>query len=360
MPVVLLHGPRQSGRTSLARSVAEPAGYGFLTFDADNLQAAARSDPVGFVAVLPPRMVMDEIQRIPEIFTSIKTVVDQHRMPRRFPLTGSSSVLLLPRLADCLAGRIEPQRLNPQAQCEIERRPSGFVNQLFDAGFKLSKHDRLGMDMARIGGLHALPRLLEFAAAQTTHLFNASDLAGPLQISRPTIRDYITLLERVFLLELLPPWHLRQPGRLVKTPKIHPTDTGLTSALLRVEAAALHKDRALLNQLMETLVFQKLRQQASWEADPIAFSHSRDRDDHAVDIVLERSIHALAGVEAKASGTIRESDFRGLRKLQQIAGDRLNCGVVPHDRKTTARFADDLFAVPIRSLWETKVMEPGR
>ena len=201
-------------------------------------------------------------------------------MRGRFLLTGSSNVLLLPRLADSLAACIEPQRLYPLAQCEIERRPSGFVNQLFGAGFKLSKHDRLGMDMARIGALHALPRLLEFAAAQTARLFNVSDLADPFRISRPIIRDYITLPERVFLLEQLPPWHLRQPGRLVKTPKIHLTDTGLASALLRLDAAALHKDRALLGQLLENFVFQELRRQASWEADPIAFSHFRDRDDH--------------------------------------------------------------------------------
>lgn len=138
------------------------------------------------------------------------------------------------------------------------------------------------MDMARIGALHALPRLLEFAAAQTARLFNVSDLADPFRISRPIIRDYITLPERVFLLELLPPWHLRQPGRLVKTPKMHLTDTGMASALLRLDAAALHKDRALLGQLLETFVFQELRRQASWEADPIAFSHFRDRDDHEV------------------------------------------------------------------------------
>lgn len=390
-PVVLLHGPRQCGKTSLARCVAEPQGYGYLTFDDDNLATAARTDPVGFVSDLPPRMVLDEIQRVPELFTSIKAVVDRDAMPGRFLLTGSANVLLLPRLADSLAGRMEAQRLYPLAQCEIAQRPAGFLGQLFQAGFKLAKHERLGpelaqrivaggypaalargegrrrewyraylqalvqrdvRDLARIASLDLLAKLLEYAAAQTAHLLNISELAGPFQLSRPTIRDYMTLLERVFLVESLPPWHLRQLSRLVKTPKIHLGDTGLACALLRVDAAALYKDRALLGQLLETFVFQELRRQAGGADEPVAFHHFRDRDDHEVDIVLECGA-VLAGVEVKASGTVREADFRGLRKLKEIAADRFVCGVVMYDGEVTVRFAPDLFAVPLRTLWDT-------
>ena len=391
-PVVLLHGPRQSGKTTLARTVAEPAGYGYLTFDDDNLATAARSDPAGFVADLPARMVLDEIQRVPEVFTSIKAVVDRDRMPGRFLLTGSANVLLMPKLADSLAGRIEARRLHPLAQCELERRASGFLPQLFSAGFKLSRHERLGpelaqrivaggypaalarepgrrrewyrayvqtlvqrdvRDLARIASLDALPRLLELAAGQTARLMNASELAGPFALSRPTIRDYLTLLERVFLIESLPPWHLRHLSRLVKTPKVHLADTGLASALLRLDADALHRDRGLLGQLLETFVYQELRRQAGWHAEPVAFHHFRDRDDHEVDIVLEQGAHTLAGVEVKASGTVRDADFRGLRKLREVAAERFVCGVVLYDGEVGVRFGDDLFAVPLRALWDT-------
>ena len=391
-PVVLLHGPRQCGKTTLARTVAEPAGYGYLTFDDDNLVAAAKADPVGFVADLPPRMVLDEVQRVPEIFTSIKAVVDRDRSPGRFLLTRSANVMLLPRLAESLAGRIETQRLHPLAQCELARKNSAFLDLLFSRGFKLARHERLGpelaqrivaggypaalarnpdrrrhwyrayvqtlvqrdvRDLARISSLDALPRLLELAAGQTAHLINVSALAGPFQLSRPTIRDYVTLLERVFLLETLPPWHVRHLNRLVKTPKIHLADTGLASALLRVDAPALQQDRALLGQLLETFVFQELRRQAGWQADDIAFHHFRDRDDYEVDIVLERGMQALAGVEVKASATVREADFRGLRKLRDVAGARFVCGVVLYDGEVGVSFADDLFAVPLRLLWDT-------
>ncbi|AEG94392.1 conserved hypothetical protein [Ramlibacter tataouinensis TTB310] len=389
--MVLLHGPRQSGKTSLARAVAEPAGYGYLSFDDDNLLAAARTDPVGFVADLPPRMVLDEIQRIPEIFTSLKASVDKDRRPGRFLLTGSANVLLLPALADSLAGRLEAQRLHPLAQCEIERRPGTFLHKLFGGRFAPARHQRLGLalaqrivaggypaalarsenrrrawyqayvqalvqrdvrDLARISALDALPRLLEFAAAQTARLFNLSELAGPFQLSRPTIRDYLILLERLFLLETLPPWHLRQLPRLVKTPKIHLGDTGLACALLRVDAAEVYQDRTLLGQLAETFVFQELRRQASWQPQPVAFHHFRDRDDHEVDIVLERGPQELAGVEVKASSTVREADFRGLRKLREVAGPRWRCGIVMYDGDAVLRFGPDLLAVPMAALWE--------
>jgi uncharacterized protein len=391
-PVVLLHGPRQCGKTTLARAVAEPAGYGYLSFDDDNLAAAAKADPAGFVANLPHRMVLDEIQRVPEILTSIKAQVDRDRRPGRFLLTGSANVLLLPTLADSLAGRLEAQRLHPLAQCELARQESGFLQALFSRRFPVARHERLGpelpqrivaggypaalarqpgrrrdwyrayvqtlvqrdvRDLARIGSLDAVPRLLEFAAGQTAHLLNISELAGPFQLSRPTIRDYMALLERVFLVETLPPWHVRQLNRLIKTPKVHLGDTGLASALLRVDAQALDKDRALLGQLLETFVFHELRRQASWGSEDIAFHHFRDRDDHEVDIVLEQGHAHLTGVEVKASGTVREGDFRGLRKLREIAGARFVCGVVLYDGEVSIPFAEDLFAVPLRALWDT-------
>ena len=389
-PVVLLHGPRQCGKTTLARMVCEPAGYGYLTFDDDNLRAAALADPLGFIADLPARMVLDEVQRIPEIFTSLKTVVDRDRMPGRFLLTGSANVLLLPRLADSLAGRMDLVRLHPLAQCELARRPGGFVSALFAANFKPQRHQRLGpelaerivaggfpaalarsatrrrdwyrayvetlvqrdvRDLARIASLDALPRLLQLAAAQTAHLINVSDLAGPFQLSRPTIRDYMTLLERVFLLEQLPPWHNRLMSRLIKTPKLHLVDTGLAASLLRVDAQALLRDRVLLGQFLETFVLQELRRQADAQDEAVAFHHFRDKDGVEVDIVLERGADELAGVEVKASASVNDSDFRGLRKLQTALGARFVCGVVLYDGEHVLRFGPALFALPMATLW---------
>lgn len=392
-PVVLLQGPRQCGKTTLALTVTALSGYGYLSFDDDNVVRAARADPLGFVADLPPRVVLDEIQRVPELFTSLKLAVDRDRRPGRFLLTGSADVLLLPKLADSLAGRLEVIRLHPLSQVELLQQPAGFLKALFAAEFPMQSAERMGLklaervvaggfpaalsrqparrrawyqayvqtlvqrdvrDLARIAALDVMPRLLALAAGQTAHLFNVSELAGPFGLSRPTVRDYLTLLERVFLVDVLPPWHLRHISRLVKTPKLHLADTGVAAALLRVDAPALHANRALLGQLLETFVFQELRRQASAEPGATAFYHFRNRDDHEVDIVLEQG-ERLAGVEVKASGTVRAEDFRGLRKLQEIVGERFACGVVLYDGEASLRFGPGMLALPMQNLWTAGV-----
>jgi hypothetical protein len=207
-------------------------------------------------------------------------------------------------------------------------------------------------DLARISSLDVLPRLLQLAVSQTAHLMNVAEMASPFQLSRPTIRDYVTLLERVFLLEHLPPWHSNRMSRLVKTPKLHMGDTGVTATLLGLDGGALAKDRTLLGQVLETFVFQELRRQASWNETPIAFHHFRDKDGAEVDLVLERGVSELAGIEVKASATVTEADFRGLRKLQAAAGERFVAGIILYDGESSVSFGHSLFAVPIRALWE--------
>ncbi len=180
---------------------------------------------------------------------------------------------------------------------------------------------------------------------------NVADLTAPFQLSRPTIRDYMTLLARVFLLEELPPWHSNRLSRLIKTPKLHLGDTGLACALLGVDAATLWTDRALYGQLLETFVYQELRRQASWQEEPVTFHHYRDKEAAEVDVVLE-SGGQLSGVEVKAAATVTAADFKGLHKLKDAVGDRFAAGVVLYDGSAVASFGEGLFAVPISMLWE--------
>ena len=408
-PIVLIQGPRQCGKTTLAQMVCAPGylpgrgqaetpsnrGHSYFSFDDDVIRGGAEADPMGFVADLPERVVLDEVHRVPALFTALKLVVDRHRVPGRFVLTGSTNVLAVPTVQDSLAGRLETVRLHPLAQCELHStRPAnpGFIVTLFDNNFNFQQTGRLGKELAerivsggypaalarppgrrranwyanyidaqvqrdigalsRISGLDALPRLLSLAATQTAQLFNLSRLASPFQLSRPTLGEYVTLLERVYLLERLPPWHINREKRLVKTPKLHIGDTGLACALLGVNAAALEADRALLGQLLETFVFQELRRQATWCAGPVEFFHYRDKDQIEVDIVLAYN-RRIAGVEVKAGATVTASDFRGLRRLQAASGSNFAAGVVLYDGETSVSFGDGLYAVPIRLLWET-------
>ncbi len=138
----------------------------------------------------------------------------------------------------------------------------------------------------------------------------------------------------------------------MKTPKLHLGDTGIACALLGLDAEALWADRDTLGQLLESFVYQELRRHASWGEAETRFFHFRDKDGVEVDIVLERGARELTGIEVKAAATVTPADFRGLRKLRQAAGKRFRSGVVLYDGDTRVPFGDDLFAVPIRCLWD--------
>ncbi len=391
-PVVLIHGPRQCGKTTLARAQGEPAGYAYLTFDDDVVRSAAATDPTGFALDLPPRTILDEIQRVPDLFTSLKMVIDRDRTPGRFIVTGSTNVLLLPKLADSLAGRMEILRLHPLAQAELLGRRSNFLERLFADDVPWARSERLGPELAdrivaggfpaalsratprrrlawhrdyietlvqrdvrqlaHITSLDVMPRLLAAAATQTAQLFNTSALSAPFELSRPTTRDYLTLLERIFLIELLPAWHQNALNRLVKTPKIHIGDTGVACALLGVDATSLRANRTLLGHVLETFVHQELRAMATWHDEPLTFSHLRDRDGVEVDLVVEAGARALVGVEVKAGATVTPADFSGLRHLRDRMSERFVCGVVLYDGETSVGFGDRLHAVPLRRIWE--------
>lgn len=395
-PVILIHGSRQCGKTTLAMQVGEKLGYHYISFDDDNQCQAALTDPVGFIQSLPEFTILDEIQRVPNLFTSIKASVDKNRKAGRFILTGSANVMLLPKLADSLAGRIEILQLRPLSQAELANKRPSFLKQLFNANFDESisqnQYPRLGeklaniisaggypaalartstkrrnawyrdyintliqrdvKDLARIQKLDLLPKLLTLAAGQTGRLFNASDLASPFSVSRPTIKEYLTLLEQVFLIEQLTPWHSNRLSRLIKTPKLHITDTGLACALLGIDGKTLWQDKPFLGQLLETFIYQELRKYADWHDQHLNFYHFRNKDKIEVDIIIEQG-RLIAGIEIKASSTVTASDFKGLNKLKDSSGNSFRAGVVFYDGENILPFGEKLFAIPISLLIPT-------
>ena len=392
-PVVLIHGSRQCGKTTLATTLGKELGYQYYSFDDDNQRQAAKIDPIGFVQNLPEFCILDEIQRVPELFTSIKKSVDDNRKPGRFILTGSANVLLLPKLSDSLAGRMEIIHLRPLANTELAKQPPQFLTQLFSSDFKTNQKQksyiRLGKklaelivtggypaaiartnekrksrwykdyittlvqkdvkEMTRIQNLDILPRLLSVSASQTARLFNASDLAAPFSLSRPTIREYLALLQQVFLIEQLEPWHNNRLSRLIKTPKLHLTDTGVACALLGITSKTLWQDKNLLGSLLETYIYQELRKSGDWYEQPLKFYHFRDKDKVEVDIIIEQG-NSIVGIEIKASATITKNDFKGLNKLKAKMNQSFLTGIVFYDGESIIPFGDKLYAIPISLL----------
>lgn len=388
-PVVLIHGPRQCGKTTIALQVGKRRRYRYYTFDDAATLAAARSDITGFVSRLEKHAILDEVQHVPQLFAALKPVVDANRNAVRFILTGSSNVLLVPRLSDSLAGRMEILRLYPLSQIELERARPTFLGTLFSNAHSFAHNGRLGKelaerivrggypvvqgrtprrrddwyanyietlvqrdvrDLAHIGSLDALPKLLTLAASQTARLANISEMASQFELSRPTIRSYLTLIERLFLIEFLPPWFSNRVKRLIKSPKLHFGDTGLACSLLRCSAAELDDQRDLLGQLLETFVFGEIEKQASAHSERISLHHMRDKDGYEVDIVLQRGTH-YAGIEVKAASSVREGDFRGLKRLRELLGPRFHSGIVLYDGENVLPFGEGLLAVPLSSLW---------
>ena len=390
-PAVLIHGPRQSGKTTLARIVGEPRGYRYVSFDDEAVQDAARGDPVGFVEGLPRRTILDEVQRVPELFSSLKAAIDERRTAGRFILTGSANVLLVPRLADSLAGRIGILRLHPLAQCELQGRRPRFIETLFRRGFRTRLTDlgtdvaerivgggypaalarrtpvrrrawyrdlvetqiqRDVRDVARIHSLDALPRLLALAASYTAQLLNVSDLAAPFQMTRQTIHDYVTVLERVFLVDRLPPWHSNRLSRLVKAAKLHMSDTpGLC-------AAGDRRPRVVPGARSARPAARDIR-----TAGTAASGELAPRPDRLISLPRPRRLRSGCRARTRQHGGRRcrgegrrERERCGLPRTAQAArGGRPavchGCGA-PYDGTAAMRFGDNLFAVPLRSLWE--------
>jgi len=392
-PVVLLSGARQTGKSTLVKYLAAeayPARY--LTLDDATILAAARHDPASFIAGLEGPVIVDEIQRAPELFLAIKAAVDRDRQPGRFLLTGSANVMLLPRLADSLAGRLEILTLWPLSQGEIEGREEDFLDRLFAVEMKLPAQvgmDRAGLfrrllrggypevlgresedrrrawfgsyittilqrdvrEISNIEGLTALPRLLALLATRAGSLLNLADVSRSIDLPQSTLKRYMTLLEATFLALPLPAWSSNLGKRLVKAPKLVLSDTGLLAYLLGMNDERLSSVSPLPGGVLENFVVMELRKQATWSKTRPQLFHFRTQTGQEVDIVLEDGAGHLVGVEVKSGASVTSGDFKGLRALQEMTGRRFKRGVVLYAGSEPVPFGPALLALPVAHLW---------
>jgi len=391
-PVLLVHGARQTGKSTLVKQVAEtdyPAKY--LTFDDAGILSAAMNNPVDFISGYEENMIIDEVQRVPEIFLAIKSFVDKKRHPGKFILTGSSNVFLLPKVSESLAGRIEILKLFPLSQSEISSSNYNFVEELFGKvtklNFKPEKNNNLVSkilsggfpemqtrknrerqkawfrsyittilqrdvrDIANIEKLGDLPRLLSLFASRTGTLLNFAELSRSSSIPQTTLKRYVSLLEAIFMINLIPAWSGNLSKRLIKAPKLYLNDTGLLGHLTGFDSDKVLSDSLSWGRLLENFVLMELTKQASWSEFDLSLYHYRSASGQEIDFIIERSDGLLAAIEVKATTKIQARDFNHIKAFADDVGKKLKAGIIFYTGKEIIPFAKDLFALPVEMLW---------
>lgn len=392
-PVVLLVGPRQAGKTTLCRLVAERRGARVLSLDDAATLSAAMADPAGFVGALDGPSVIDEIQKAPDLLPAIKLAVDRNRVAGRFLLTGSADVLSLPTVSESLAGRMEVLPLWPLSQGELAGRREGFIDAVFGgsalavqsrgepraslaeralrggfpeavarrdparrrAWFRAYVTTMLERDvrnLAQIEGLSDLPRLLNVLAARSASLVNVAELSRSVGLPHTTLTRYLALLEHTFLIRRVPAWAGNRARRAVKTPRIWIPDTGLLGHLAGLTVSRLAEEPASIGPLLETFVVSELTKQLGWSRTQVEIFHFRTHGGREVDVVLEADDGRLVGVEVKAAATVGTADMKGLMALREISGRRFHRGIVLYTGRETLPFGPTLWALPLTALWE--------
>ena len=394
-PVVLVNGARQTGKSTLVQST-ELAGPDrqYLSFDDPGILAAAKGNPSGFIAGLTVPVTLDEVQHVPELFPAIKVAVDRKREPGHFLLTGSADVLLLPKLSESLAGRMEVLTLWTFSQGEMNGVREGFLDTLFSkhpvwqagksnvlartdlfekvvAGgyppavarrqtarrkawfqsYLMTILQRDVREIANITDLTAVPQLLSLLASRTGGILNFADLSRSLSLPQTTLKRYFALLETTFLVQLLRPWSINTGQRAIRTPKTYLNDTGLLSHLLGLTLERMQLDAGLAGAALENFVLMELRKQSTWSDTQPQFYYWRTVAGQEVDIVLEDSAGHLVGVEVKASASLQPGDIRGLHALAEAAGKRWVRGIVLYTGAEVIPFAGNLHGVPVSRLW---------
>lgn len=389
-PAVLIVGARQVGKTTLARSMGID---NYLTFDDPNVLSIAKQSPSDFIANLSKPVIIDEVQLCPEILPVIKQIIDNDRVAGQFILTGSANVLTLPKVSESLAGRIEILTLRTLSQNEIEGENVNLVDNLFAEEFVLPtsfteigreellnrmllggypevvsrktesrRHDwfqsyiqtilqRDIRDLANIEGLTDMPRLLSLLAARAAGLLNVAEISRSIGFPQMTLHRYLSLLEKVFLIETVPAWSGSLKNRLVKTPKIFVTDTGLLSYLQGLSLAGVRKNPSLAGSLTENFVVSELKKQLDWSETRAEIFHFRTSNDKEVDIILENRARELVAIEVKSSSSVNPGDLKGLKLLAESLPDKFKRGIILYSGSKFLSFGEKLFLVPINALW---------
>ncbi len=390
-PVILLHGARQTGKSTLVRELLpEHHKARYLTFDDSNTLAAAENNPEEFIESFDENIIIDEVQRVPDLFIAIKKYVDKKRKSGKFIITGSANPLLLPKISESLTGRIEILNMFPFSQNEVSGSMFNLVDVLFNKRFVVnginSKKDvkkriltggypevnkrktnerreawfnsylntiiqRDIRDIANIERLGEFPRLLRILAARAGTLLNFAELSRSSAIAQTSLKRYVALLETIFLLQFVPAWSGNFSKRSIKAPKVFMNDTGLLSYLVGFSLERILTDQFMWGRVFENFVANELTKQISWSKYFLRLFHYRSASGQEIDFIIEKNDGSLVGIEAKASNKITAADFKHMKVFAEEQKDKFVRGIVLYTGEEVIPFAKNLYALPIKYFW---------
>ncbi len=353
-PVVTLTGPRQSGKTTLVQAAFPEHEYASL--EEPDVRAFALEDPRGFLGQFTGGVILDEVQRVPDLFSYIQTLVDREDAPGRYILSGSQNFLLLRSISQSLAGRSAILHLLPLSLGELqarepfpleklghelpERRPAhssdvmdvllrGFYPRIHDkdldpstwySGYYQTYVERDVREIVNVGDLESFGRFVRLCAGRTGQLLNLSSLASDCGITHTTAGRWISILEASFLVSLLRPYHTNFGKRLIKSPKLYFLDTGLLCYLLRIhspEDLRLHGSRG---PIFESFVVSELLKNFLHRGQEPDLYFWRDSTGHEIDALIDQGDERVA-IEVKSAQTVASDFFAGIDFWRNLVGD---------------------------------------
>lgn len=395
--VVIVNGPRQAGKSTLLRLLAEQRRAELVTLDDRDALRAAIDDPAGVVHSPGRLLFIDEVQRGGDgLVLAIKAEVDRRgEETGQYVLSGSSRFLTVPTLTESLAGRARIVDLWPLSQGELRGVRERFIDRAFGPGPDIDAIDaepldrRAVMDCVVKGGFPAacrissardretwfsnyartlverdiadlrrirqageLPNLIRLVAAWTAQEFNVSKLARAADLPEPTARDYLALLSTIYVHHLVPNWRATFVARAKRRPKLHAVDTGLACDALGVGVDALARPgNDVAGPLLESFVVNELSKQLGWSEVRCDLHHFRDQDGREVDVILQARDGSVVAIEVKAARQADDASIRSLAWLRDRLGDRFARGIVLHLGERTSRLGDRIVALPVSALW---------
>jgi len=394
--VVALQGARQTGKTTLAKAIASECDARYITLDNQAQREAAVHDPSHFAMQAPGKLlVIDEVQRVPALILAIKEIVDTDLRPGQFFLTGSRDLTSDTSIEDSLAGRVEIIDLFGLSLLERNSGLGTFLevmrsispmNILSNIEYPLSREDYLELALEggypeaiarkdkarrdkwfdnyskqilskdvgeenRLRRSYILPKLLKYAATISGKPAVLANIANDISEPRTTIDEYITLLERVFLLDRIPAWSTNATTRATKHPKMFFRDSGLLSRQLNV-ASGFTTDltSSEAGPIFEAFVYSELRKLLSTSTEELTIYHYRDTQKKEVDFVVQDGDGGLTLIEAKLSSSVVMKDFKNMEYLRTKCSGIRNCLVI-YTGQSPIAFSDYQFAIPAQALW---------